>query len=169
LPIPRTTAACGRVRPRTHGAEMTTPPKPARYETLTRNRAEVGSCWASESSTTPMVKAFLRSLCGPGGGGILEVVAGTGEVVAVGGGSPFVVPLVVAFEVVPSVDDPVVGVPLLLAEAPGCALFSPPEDTITATSAPAPASTATAVISQAFLTRPEATLAAAWLTTSKSS
>src|SRR5438876_10505617 len=120
----------------------------------TSDRAEAASCWASESSTTPIVKTFLRSLCGPGGGGIFEVVAGTGEVVAVGGGgaAPVVEPVVVPLEVgcvavVPPVEDA------------GCELFPPPEETITAASAPPAASTATAAMSQAFLTRQEATLA----------
>jgi hypothetical protein len=42
------------------------------------------------------VNTFLRSLCGPGGGGIFEVVEGTGEVVVVGD-----VPVVAAPVVVP--------------------------------------------------------------------
>jgi hypothetical protein len=45
------------------------------------------------------------------------------------------------------------------AEEAGSELFPSSDDTITAASAPAPASTATAAISQAFLTRQEATLA----------
>jgi len=85
----------------------------------------------------------------------LDVVAGTGEVVAVGGGRApveerVVVPPVFGGAVLPAgvVDD-----------AAGWALSSPPEDTITAASAPPAARTATAAMSQAFLTRREATLA----------
>ena len=85
----------------------------------------------------------------------MDVVAGTGEVVAVGGGRApveerVVVPPVFGGAVLPAgvVDD-----------AAGWALSSPPEDTITAASAPPAARTATAAMSQAFLTRREATLA----------
>ena len=85
----------------------------------------------------------------------MDVVAGTGEVVAVGGGRApveerVVVPPVFGGAVLPAgvVDD-----------AAGWALSSPPEDTITAASAPPAAMTATAAMSQAFLTRREATLA----------
>jgi hypothetical protein len=101
------------------------------------------------------VKTFSRSLCGPGGGGILDVVAGTGEVVAVGGGGavPVVEPVVVPAEDVSGVD----AVPWV--DGAGSELLPPPDDTITATSAPAPASTATAAMTQAFFTRREATLA----------
>jgi hypothetical protein len=107
------------------------------------------------------VKTFVRSLCGPGGGGIREVVAGTGEVVPVGGGGtpPFVVPVGVVPVEFPWAVEPFGGVPVVTADEPGWAFLSPPEDTITAASAPPPASTATAAMSQAFLTRREATLA----------
>jgi hypothetical protein len=81
-------------------------------------------------------------------------VAGTGDVVVREGGTAVVVPVVVP----PVVVDPLVPV-VAPAEGAGCELFPPPEETMTAATAPAAASTATAAISQAFLTRPEATLA----------
>ena len=116
---------------------------------------ELALCWASESSTTPIVKTFSRSLCGPGGGGISEVVAGTGEVAVIGGGGT--PPVVVPLEDVAWVD---ALVPVVFpVEGPGSELIPPPEDKITAASAPAPASTATAAMSQSFLTGREATLA----------
>ena len=71
----------------------------------TSDRAEAASCWASESSTTPIVKTFRRSLCGPGGGGIFEVVAGTGEVVAPGGGGGGAAPVVEPVVVPPEAGD----------------------------------------------------------------
>jgi hypothetical protein len=122
--------------------------------------AEPGFCWASESSTTPTVRTLPRELCGPGGGGILDVVAGTGEAVAVGGRAPVVERVVVPPEVVPPVEG-AVPPPGPVDEAAGWALSSPFEETITAASAPPAASTATAAMSQAFLTRREATLARA--------
>jgi hypothetical protein len=134
---------------------MITAPKPALCEMSTSNLAAPGSCWASESSTVPIVNTLLRSLCGPGGGGISEVVAGTGEVV-VSGGAP--APVVVGPVVVPLPVPLGTEAALLPEEGAGRELFPPPEDTITAASAPPAASTATPAMSQAFLTRPEATL-----------
>src|SRR2546422_6676826 len=133
LRIPRTTFDSGFVRPRFQFAESTTASKPARWEISTSVWAAAGSCWANESSTTPTVKTRPRWLCGPGGGGILDVVTGTGEVVAVGGGAaPVVVPwdVVLWGDVVPPV------VMVVPEEEPGCAPLPLPEDTITATSAP---------------------------------
>jgi hypothetical protein len=89
----------------------------------------------------------------------LDVVAGTGDVVAVGGGcAPVVEPFVVPPVVVPPVEGAVLP-PGPVDEAAGWALLPSFEETITAASAPPAASTATAAISQAFLTRREATLA----------
>ena len=116
----------------------------------TWERAETGSCWASESSTTPTVKLLRRGLCGPGGGGMADVVAGTGEVDE-GGATEVVAPVEVRLLV-----EPVVAEEL----GAGCALPPPPEETITAMTAPVTAATARPPSSRAFLTKPEATLAA---------
>jgi hypothetical protein len=73
---------------------------------LTAESAAAGSGWASESSTTPTVNAWRRGPCGEGGGGSFAVVAGTGDVVVVGGttGTPPEV------DVAPGTPDPVVAV-----------------------------------------------------------
>jgi hypothetical protein len=92
------------------------------------------------------VKLCRRGLFGDGGGGIADVVAGSGAVPTRG-----------AAVVVPSAVDSVEGG----CEPWGRALSSPPEATITAMIAPATATTARAARSRAFLTEPEATLAAA--------
>ena len=160
LRIPRKVAASGCVRPRFHCAERTTASNPARWEMSTSSRAAPKSCWPSESSTVAMVKTFPRLLCGPGGGGILEVVAGTGVVVTVGGGGGGGAAPVVERVVVPEpVPVAVEAALLLLEEGAAWELFPPPEDTSTAASAPPAASAATAAMAQAFLTRQEATLA----------
>jgi hypothetical protein len=82
-----------------------------------------------------------------------EVVTGTGDVEE-GGATPVVAPEDV---------EPWVLVEPLVAEVPGagCALPPPPEDTITATIAPVTAAAARPPSNRAFLTKPEATLAAA--------
>jgi hypothetical protein len=97
-----------------------------------------------------------RGLRGPGGGGIAAVVVGmSGEV------GPVVLVVPVGVELVP--DDPpvepVLAVPEEDEEEAGSALPLPPEETITPTIAPVAATTATAAISKAFRTGPEATLA----------
>jgi hypothetical protein len=106
------------------------------------------------------VKTVRRPLCGLGGGGIFDVVAGTGEVVAVGVGAvPVVVPLVVLPDVAPFADAVAVEGAVTAEDEPGCALDPPLDETITATIAPAAARTATIARTRAFFTRPEATLA----------
>ncbi len=83
--VPRRLPGGGAVRPAFHVAVSASAPKPARRERLTAESAAAGSCWASESSTTPTVNACSRGPFGEGGGGSFAVVAGTGEVVVVGG------------------------------------------------------------------------------------
>ena len=102
------------------------------------------------------MNSFPRALWGPGGGGSFDVVAGTGDVVVVGGGGGGA-PAVVAGVVVPCAVVVGAGLPEVVAS---CDFLSPPEEMITAASALAAASTATAAMAQAFFTRREATLAA---------
>jgi hypothetical protein len=82
-----------------------------------------------------------------------EVVAGTGDVDGGGGATAVVAPEDV---------EPWVRVEPFVAAVlgPGCALPPPPEETITAMIAPVTAATARPPSSRAFLTKPEATLAA---------
>jgi hypothetical protein len=150
LRIPRRRVAEGRVCPRVQAADSTTASKPARWEMSTWERAEAGSCWARESSTTPTLKLRRRGLSRPGGGGMAAVVAGTSEDER-GGATAVVLPEDVG---------PRVRVELAAAlPGPGCAL-PPPEETITAMIAPVTAASARPPRSRAFLTKPEATLAA---------
>src|ERR687887_1161044 len=143
----------GAVRPRSQTAARTTASNPARCEMSTWRRAEARLCCASESSTTPTTNDRRRRLFADGGGGRAAVVAGTD---AVDTGS-----VVVTRVNVPLVDAIVVCACELTADDGSRSLFvgPPPDETITATIAPASAAIARPTASKAFFTRREATLA----------